>query len=271
MRLTEIGWTARFLLRKLRYRRLGMDDLRWTRWRRYWRSFHAYTELSDKGRRSDTTRFYPCLGDDTVETEIEPTYFYQDAWAFERIVQRRPKFHVDIGSHHKYVALLSKVVPVTMVDIRPLSLPLNSIRFEEGSILALPFDDATVPSVSSLCVVEHIGLGRYGDPLDPEGTEKAIAELKRVLAPGGELYVSLPLDDENRIYFNAHRAFAEPYVMRLFEPLEVVDRRYIYGDQFSDSPSRGFGVGCYHLRAPRNPSDDTVSRSATKDLIEPGS
>jgi hypothetical protein len=34
-------------------------------------------------------------------------------------------------------------------------------------------------------VVEHIGLGRYGEPMDEQGDLKAIEELKRVLAPGG--------------------------------------------------------------------------------------
>ena len=193
---------------------------------------------------------YPCVYDATSKTEIEPTYFYQDAWAFEHIVTNRPASHVDIGSHHKYVALLSKVLPVTMVDIRPLSLPLESLTFRQGSILNLPYECGSVPSVSSLCVVEHIGLGRYGDPLDPQGTEKAIAELKRIVAPGGDLYLSIPLDDENRTYFNAHRAFSEDYLLSLFKPFDVVDKRYIFGDNFCAERRSGFGTGCYWLRRP---------------------
>jgi hypothetical protein len=34
-------------------------------------------------------------------------------------------------------------------------------------------------------VVEHIGLGRYGDPIDPDGDLKAISELKRVVQKRG--------------------------------------------------------------------------------------
>jgi hypothetical protein len=33
-------------------------------------------------------------------------------------------------------------------------------------------------------VVEHVGLGRYGDALDPKGDARACAELARVLAQG---------------------------------------------------------------------------------------
>ena len=76
-----------------------------------------------------------------------------------------------------------------MVDIRPLSLPMDTIHFRAGSILEMPFENASVASLSSICVIEHIGLGRYGDPPDPRGTQKALDELKRILAPGGNLYL----------------------------------------------------------------------------------
>ena len=198
----------------------------------------------------DMRTLIPCLEDNTGTTAIEPTYFYQDAWAFEKIVEAAPARHIDIGSHHKFVALLSKVVPVTMVDIRPLSLPMASIRFQAGSVLALPYPDGSAESVSSLCVIEHIGLGRYGDPLDPRGTEKALAELKRITAPGGDLYVSVPIDDINRTYFNAHRSFSEDYLLALFAPFTVLERRYIYIREFTETLGTGFGTGCYHLRRP---------------------
>ena len=245
----EIFWTGRHLLSVLiRQRQLSAPMLSWRAWHRYWTALRQYKRLASG--RDDRQNLYPCLGDDTAETAIEPTYFYQDAWAFDRIVVQRPAWHVDAGSHHKYVALLSKVLPVTMVDIRPLSVPMESIKFRRGSILELPFDDASMPSVSSLCVVEHIGLGRYGDPLDISGTEKSIAELKRVVHAGGDLYISLPLDDKNRVYFNAHRAFTEEYVLDLIQPFEVVQNRYIYNGEFGNERRSGFGVGCYHLRAP---------------------
>jgi SAM-dependent methyltransferase len=200
--------------------------------------------------RQVTYQLYPCIGDDEAETTIEPIYFYQDQWAFEKIVQDHPQNHVDVGSHHKFVALLSKVVPVTMIDIRPLSLPLDTLKFQKGSILEMPFEDASLPSVSSLCVVEHIGLGRYGDMLDPNGTEKAIKELKRIVRPGGNLYLSIPLDDSNITYFNAHRAFTEDYLLALFRPFKVVEKRYIYGNHFGSDLHSGFGTGCYHLKSP---------------------
>lgn len=217
-------------------------------WSRFWKSYQQYRKMTGIKGKHLLENLYPCLGDDTAETIIEPTYFYQDSWAFEQIVKAQPSRHIDIGSQNKFVALLSKVCPVTMVDIRPLSLPLNTLDFKQGSILELPFEDKSIASLSSLCVVEHIGLGRYGDPLDPDGTEKAIHELKRVIKPGGNLYVSLPLDDENYTYFNAHRTFVESYIFQLFSNFELVQSRYIYGNEFGEQLKSGFGVGCYHFR-----------------------
>ena len=243
-------WQLHELARSL-WRMPRSTITRFRNWQRFWASYRQYRQLAPPDQQPDFRTLHPQIHDATASTPVDPTYFYQDAWAFEKIVQQKPAWHVDVGSHHKYVSLLSKVVPVTMVDIRPLPTPLDSLTFRAGSILDLPYEDASVPSVSSLCVVEHIGLGRYGDPLDPAGSTKAVTELKRIVMPGGDLYLSIPIDDENRIYFNAHRAFREDYLLALFDPFEVVERRYIFGSEFGQTLKPGFGTGCYHLRRRR--------------------
>lgn len=247
MMLREIRWMLRYAMDVLP-RRVASWPKDISAWQRFWRSYRRYNQLLGASPPLSLNYLYPCLGDDIKETPIEPIYFYQDAWAFGKIVKKQPAFHIDVGSHFKFVALLSRVVKVTMVDIRPLSLPLDTLEFRQGSITHLPFEDASVPSVSSLCVVEHIGLGRYGDPLDPSGAEKAIAELKRIVQPEGDLYLSVPLDNETRVCFNAHRTFRENDLMRLFKPFEVCEQRYIYGREFGGHIKPGFGTGCYHLK-----------------------
>lgn len=194
----------------------------------------------------------PHLTDRTATTPVDPVYFLQDAWFARKIAGRRPAIHVDVGSSVKSMALVAQFVPVTMVDIRPVELEVPGFSFLPGSVLALPFPDGSVASLSSLCVIEHIGLGRYGDPLDARGSEKAAAELGRVLARGGELYVSMPVDAECRIHFNAHRAFTRDYLLSLFPGLQLVEERYIYGRSLvlACEPSRGFGTGLYHLGRP---------------------
>lgn len=107
------------------------------KWKIFWKKYHQYLDLVSVQSQKPIPSLdflYPCLNDDTETTYIEPVYFYQDSWAFEHIVKDKPSFHVDVGSHHKFVALLSRVVPVTMVDIRPLSLSLESLDFKKGRI-----------------------------------------------------------------------------------------------------------------------------------------
>ncbi|MEM6468418.1 MAG: DUF268 domain-containing protein [Planctomycetota bacterium] len=215
-------------------------------WRQYARDLKEYQAIG----KEETYRLFPCIMDRTSSTRIEPIYYFQDAWAFERIVKLAPTRHVDVGSHHKLVALLSKLYETTMVDIRPLSLTLPSLKFVEGSILDMPFEDESCESVSSICVIEHIGLGRYGDPIDTEGSVNAIRELIRILSPGGHLFVSVPIDDVDRNYFNAHRAFKESTFIELCKPLELVDKAYIFGTEFLTSPKTGFGTGCFEFVKP---------------------
>jgi SAM-dependent methyltransferase len=134
-----------------------------------------------------------------------------------------------------------------MVDIRPIEYQLEGLDFQKGSILALPFEDQSIKSLSSLCVVEHIGLGRYGDPIDPWGSEKAVKELQRVLAIEGNLYFSVPVDSQCQIFFNAHRAFTRDYVITLFDELVLRDEIYVYVDKLYSSydASKRFGTGIY--------------------------
>jgi len=193
---------------------------------------------------------YPCLKDKTEKTLVEPTYFFQDTWAAKKIFEAKPKHHYDIGSAVKTVGIVSQFVPTTMVDIRPVDVSLDNLFFVKGSILNLPFKDDSVESLSSLCVVEHIGLGRYGDNIDSRGSEKAIEELKRVLKNGGgNLYFSVPIDCECRVYFNAHRAFTRSYILELFKNLELIEEKYIHGKKVYNkyNKAKGFGTGLFHF------------------------
>lgn len=192
----------------------------------------------------------PCILDKTDDTPVDPIYFYQDSWCAKKIFEQKPAHHYDIGSKAEMVGIISQFTPTTMVDIRPINLQMPGFSFQTGDILHLPFKDGELDSVSSICVIEHIGLGRYGDALDPFGSEKAASELVRVLARNGNLYVSVPIDDANKIYFNAHRAFTRKYALELFSGLKLIEEKYIYGRELSNTydPSQGFGTGLYHFR-----------------------
>lgn len=166
--------------------------------------------------------WYPCLFDKVAETTVDKHYFYQNVWAAEKILQARPDEHIDIGSDVKFVGMLSSMIEVKFVDIRPFEPELDSFTSINGSILDMPFEDGSIHSISCLSVAEHIGLGRYGDHLDPDGLQKAIKELMRVLAPGGSLYFALPVG-LSKVCFNAHRISSASKITSQFHELKLLD------------------------------------------------
>jgi len=192
----------------------------------------------------------PCLYDKTSTTPLDPVYFYQDSWCAEKVFQNKPKEHFDIGSKVEMLGIISRVIPVTMVDIRPLPFKIKGLNFIKGDILQLPFNNDKIESLSSICVIEHIGLGRYGDKIDPYGSEKSAKELIRVLTKGGNLYISFPIDNDNKIYFNAHRAFTREYILELFKPLKLIEEKYIYGNNLENQyqKEKGFGTGLFWFK-----------------------
>jgi SAM-dependent methyltransferase len=191
------------------------------------REFYQYRRLSNGDRQALTLRnFWPWLIDRDREAGKVDEYFYQDLWCIEHVTRVRPQSHVDVGSALFSMAALSKVVPVTYVDLRPVQVNLSGFSFLQGTLAHLPFPDNSVESISSLSVVEHIGLGRYGDPLDPQGTDKACAELGRVLKPGGYLYAAVPTEKHYSIHFNAHRIFSPDGFISKFDGLILTDEQY---------------------------------------------
>lgn len=165
---------------------------------------------------------FPILDEKTPYHQFDAHYFYQQLWAFEHILKRKPKEHVDVGSTYSMSGYISKITKAVFVDIRPIKTSLKNLTVIDGDILNLPFKDNSIESLSCLHVVEHIGLGRYGDPIDPDGTRKACKDLSRVLAKGGYLYFSLPIGKE-RICFNAHRVFDPKTIIRYFRKLQLVE------------------------------------------------
>ncbi|UCG48056.1 MAG: DUF268 domain-containing protein [Phycisphaerales bacterium] len=188
----------------------------------YVRDLYKYSKMkgAEPIRLVDT---YPCLFDKRLTSGIDAHYFYQALWAFKRIRSLAPELHVDVGSDVNFVALLTAITNVHFVDIRPLdACCIENLEVKQASILDMPYGDGSLESVSCLHVAEHIGLGRYGDPLDPLGTRKAAAELTRCLAPGGNLFFSLPVGKQ-RLCFNAHRIHSPKQIIDYFSTLSLVE------------------------------------------------
>jgi hypothetical protein len=199
---------------------------------------------------------FPQLHDRTSWTGFDAHYVYQGPWAFRHMLRARPARHVDVGSFLGYLGFFSAVVPTTFIDIRPAGLQVPGLEEETGSVLDLPYGDGELESLSCMHVIEHIGLGRYGDPVDVAGSEAACRELSRVLAPGGSLYLSLPIG-RPRICFNAHRVHSVEQVQAFLPDLELArfDAVLDGGTWVDDCPldkvrDADYALGLFHFTKP---------------------
>jgi hypothetical protein len=188
------------------------------------RTLREYLAAPQDDRFPVTARnLVPILSDFRSEAGVATGhYFHQDLWAARGIHEAKPHRHVDVGSRiDGFVAHVLTFMPVQVVDIRPLYTNVTGLEFVQDDGTALKsFSDASVVSLSSLHALEHFGLGRYGDEVDPDGWRKGMRALARVLAPGGALYLSVPLGRQ-RLEFNGHRVFDPKTVLDTMSDLSL--------------------------------------------------
>ena len=159
----------------------------------------------------------PCLYDryeDGGATRSE--YFVQDLLVARMIHGARPDKHLDIGSRvDGFVAHVASFRAIEVLDIRPISVQIPNVSFRQVDVMS-PVEgmDDYCDSMSCLHALEHFGLGRYGDPVDPSGHERGIANMARLLKGGGVLYLSVPIGVA-RVEFNAHRVFDPRHIISL--------------------------------------------------------
>ncbi len=153
--------------------------------------------------------------EDTKKTRFDHHYVYHTAWAARILAELNPEKHFDIGSHLYFSTLVSAFIPVNFYDYRPAEIKLSNLISDHEDLTQLTFVDNSIPSLSCMHVVEHIGLGRYGDAIDPNGDIKAMDELSRVVAPEGYLLFVVPIG-KPRICFNAHRIYNPAWVNSFF-------------------------------------------------------
>jgi hypothetical protein len=185
-------------------------------------------------------------------------YFHQDLQVATYINQANPLRHIDVGSSIEgFVAHVASYREIEVIDVRPLQIAGHSqISFMHGNLMQL--DSSLVEicdSLSCLHALEHFGLGRYGDPIDPDGHLKGFKNLHKMLKSGGTLYISFPIGKPG-VHFNAHRVFEPTEILGwskgLFELM-----RFDYVDDAGDLqcntsplalPTLSYGCGIYTLR-----------------------
>lgn len=207
---------------------------------KYYHDLQKYKKMATESS-LPITRYYPIVVNlhvDSTAGSSDGHYFHQDLWAAKKILDRDPGTHVDVGSRlDTFITHLLVFRDVIRVDGDPLRSDIEGLTCIQGNPATLDFfPDASLESVSSLHVVEHFGLGRFGDPIDPYGHTKCMANLQRVLKPGGRLYFSVPVGRE-RVEFNAHRVLSPHKILYEFDELDLISLDGVIDGELVDSIS----------------------------------
>jgi hypothetical protein len=186
-------------------------------------------------------------------------YFHQDLVVAQQIYSKNPKKHLDIGSRiDGFVAHVATFRQIDVLDVRDLTQSEHpNIRFRQVDLMqegTLPID--FFDSISCLHAIEHFGLGRYGDQIDPSGHHKGFVNLISMLEIGGDLYLSFPIGLKNETHFNAHRVFhpldilnwpecGEKLILNRFDYVDDAGNLHTNTDLLTSPPQTIYGCGIY--------------------------
>lgn len=197
------------------------------RWKPEW-SAELVDALTEAARNGD-----PAAG---------PTEYPESAEQMYRALERVSVAGKDVcvlGSVSPWIEaiVLSRgAASVTTVDYCPIDVKSDKIVFHRVGDPELKNKQFDV--VATFSSIEHDGLGRYGDPINPTGDISATEEAYDILRPGGALLFSVPVGS-GCIEGNFHRIYNRKRLNRLFaifgETVEAIEAR---GDAVPWPPSR---------------------------------
>lgn len=198
--------------------------------------------------RFDSIEIYPIYGEDVpVKYYFDKHYLYHVAWAVRVLKSIGPKEHVDISSSLYFSATASAFFKIKHYDYRPPELLLDNLEVDRCDVTHLHFEDESLESLSCMHVIEHIGLGRYGDPLNYDGDIIAIKELKRVVKKDGYLLFVVPISHKSKVRFNGERVYTFAQIQSYFSDMHLIN--------FALITSEFDGTGLI-----QNPSDEILQK-----------
>lgn len=189
----------------------------------------ALYESLNKDSRFEAYRenFEPRLDDKYEEnSSFNREYFAQSVWGARKILEANPILHVDVGSDlGGFLAhLLCFRDNILSIDIRPSVRNIRGLMCVVADATEMNgIGDESIESLSAMSSLEHFGLGRYGDKIDPNAWAKALNTFTRVLKPLGRLYISVRVSETNRVIFNKYRLFNPYTIIDAMPKMELIE------------------------------------------------
>ncbi len=124
---------------------------------------------------------------------------------------------LEIGcAEYDWLSAAAKAWPemtLTGIDVRARKQkgePNPRVTAIAGDVLTHDFPAESFDWIVSISAIEHVGLGHYGDPKDPDGDTKAVARAWRWLKPGCWMFFDVPWntgEDAYQVCGTSHRVY----------------------------------------------------------------
>lgn len=190
--------------------------------------------------------------------EIEKIEFIYEKKLINKFIKKaKNKFNFYYGETDKYlfqslkkfpldnkdVAIMGSTVPwyesiVLANNGKPFTFEYNKIQTNDSRLQTCSFEEfgkkiRKFDMVISISSFEHDGLGRYGDPINPNGDFEAMKNVREnLLNKEGFLILSVPIG-KDAVAFNAHRIYGRERFFKLIEGFEIVDTFGFNESQFT--------------------------------------
>jgi len=123
--------------------------------------------------------------------------------------KKRWQYHIAFGG-----------IPYTL-EYNPLST--NDKRLHIMTPIELAKNPRKFDVILSVSSIEHDGLGRYGDPINPDGDIDFMSNAKdKLLKEGGHMFIAFPVG-RDCLCWNAHRIYGPIRLRKLFQGWIVQD------------------------------------------------
>ncbi len=133
-------------------------------------------------------------------------YFWQDLIAAKWVNELKVVNLLDVGSRiDGFISHVLSFTKVTLLDVRPLQIEIPGLTVRVQDIMKEAIGELERHScVSSLHSIEHFGLGRYGDPINPIGHIVGLQNISNLVSVGGQLIISFPIGQPS-VEFDSQR------------------------------------------------------------------
>jgi hypothetical protein len=155
------------------------------------------------------------------QTYPKTTMWLHEALNKYRIQNSHTVVMGSVNPQYETMAVAYRASPVTIVEYaKIICCPImRYITCDEYLSYDLKFDN-----MISISTFEHDGLGRYGDPIDPDADLKAMKIAKEKINKGGLMFLAVPCAKQDLLCWNAHRVYGPLRLPLLLEGWQVIEQ-----------------------------------------------